>query len=131
MDERLIEAGIELGDWMALRTRLLHLGYKPRLGLYGPHDRIEFGCAQGGKGISCTHIFKATPMEAIRGDGCPHCKLEDFMKNGEPPEITEADMLKAIKAQHKRIAASNLRGRQAMNRRSNNYGLDRHIGSKF
>jgi hypothetical protein len=69
-------------------------------------------------------------MEAIR-DGCPHCALEHFIKNGPPPEITEADMAKAIKAQHKRIAKANLKGRQAMNRRSGTYGLDRHIGSKF
>lgn len=69
-------------------------------------------------------------MEAIR-DGCPHCALEHYIKNGPAPEITEAEMAKAIKAQHKRISASNLRGRQAMNRRGNNYGLDRHIGSKF
>ena len=130
MDERLIEAGVELGDWMAIRTRLQHLGYRARLGLYGPHDRIKIECAQGGRGISCTHVFEATPMEAIR-DGCPHCALDHFIKNGPPPEITEAEMASAIKAQHKRIAKAQLKGRQAMNRRSSRYGLPRHIGSKF
>lgn len=56
MEERLIEAGIELGDMKAIKTRLHHLGYLGRMGLYGPHDRVQLECAAGGKGISCTHI---------------------------------------------------------------------------
>ena len=56
-DERLIEAGIELGN-DAIRMKLAELGYRPTLLLKGPHDEIEFRCEKGGRGMSCTHVFE-------------------------------------------------------------------------
>ena len=127
MDQRLIEAGIELGDTTAIKLKLRELGYRARLLLKGPHDEITMECEKGGKGIACTHTWKTTPMEAIRGEGCPHCALEDYVANGEPPEVTEAEMAKAIKAQHKWHTDNIARAQRKYGRRAgNNYGLDKY-----
>lgn len=128
MDERLIEAGIELGDTRAIKIALQRKGYRPSLLLKGPHDRIRFECEKGGKGIGCTHIFEATPMEALNGEGCPHCKLIDYIENAPPPEVTEKEMAEAIRAQHKSIAAGILRSKKKQRRSANNYGLPKYLG---
>ena len=75
MDQRLIEAGIELGDTVAIKLKLKELGYKPRIILKGPHDEITMECEKGGKGIACTHTWKTTPMQAIRGEAVPIVRL--------------------------------------------------------
>jgi hypothetical protein len=128
MDERLLQAGIELGDMHAIKIALQRKGYRASLGLYGPHTRVELQCEKGGRGISCTHRWTTTPMEALSEDGgCPHCKLEDYIENGPAPEVTEAEMAEAIKVQHKRITDGRLASRNSQSRSASNYGLERYI----
>lgn len=126
LQEKLSEVALDALDTQEIRTRLQHLGYLPRLLLKGPHDRIQFNCVQGGKGIMCTHVFWATPMEAINGDGCPHCKLEHHIKHDPPEEVSEAVLTKAVKAQHKSISKSIQRARARSHRGGNNYGMTKY-----
>ena len=126
MDEALIEAGIERGDSQAIKHRLKEMGFKPKLLLKGPHERIQFECkAGGGWGINCQHVWWATPMEAI-ADGCPHCAFEDHIANGPPETVSVADMVKAIKEQKDYLVAGVTRSRRKYHRAGNNYGVDKY-----
>ena len=113
------------GDMGEVRKRLMERGYKASLMLLGPDNTVLMSCKQGGVGINAQHTWYATPMEALR-DGCPHCKLENHIKNDPPEEVSEAVLTKAIQKQHKAISDSNKRGMRRMRRGGSNYGLDKY-----
>lgn len=124
-DERLIDAGIALGNSDAVRIRLAELGFKPVLLLKGPHDVIEMRCDKGGRGMACTHVFHATPAEAIR-DGCPHCAIENMCRD-EIEEVDEAEIVKAIKKQHAAIKKNHEVARGRRYRGSDSYGVPKYM----
>lgn len=124
-DQKLAELALDQLDTREIRSRLAHLGYVARLMLKGPHDRIQFNCAAGGKGMMCSHVWWATPMEAIK-DGCPHCKLEHHIKHDPPEEVDEAVLVKAVKAQHKAIAANLKKAKARSHRGGNDYGVTKY-----
>jgi hypothetical protein len=126
MDKALIDAGIELGNTQAIKIRLRELGYSARLLLKGPHDPIDFCCVKGGKGISCTHVWKTTPILALT-EGCPHCATEQYCQNSdEPLEVTQEVLAAAIKAQHAKMKKSNDTALRRRSKSANNYGLNRY-----
>lgn len=123
--EALKELAFLDGDMGEVRKRLLDKGFRASLMLLGPHDNIRMVCKAGGVGVNAQHHWIATPMEALR-DGCPHCKLENHIKNDPPEEVSEAVLVKAVKAQHKAISASIARSRKKQRRSGNHYGMDRY-----
>ena len=123
--EALQELAFLEGDMGEVRKRLQEKGFRASLMLKGPHDRINMNCNAGGVGVNAQHHWYCTPMEALR-DGCPHCKLENHVKNDPPEEVSEAVLIKAIKKQHKAISDSNKRSMKKMRRSGNNYGMDRY-----
>ena len=92
MDQSLIEAGVEKGDYRSVQLKLRQLGFHCLL-LKEPHTRIQFSCPK-------RHEFHATPMQAIN-DGCPTCNLIDHVDNGPTETVSEADFKVAVAKQHK------------------------------
>ena len=70
MDQRLTSS-IELGDTVAIKLKLKELA-RPEF-LKGPHDEITM--ARRAARDRLTHTWKTTPMQAIRGEGCPIVRL--------------------------------------------------------
>ena len=103
----LMDEAIKKGDTLAIMKALAAKGYKPAILLKGPNTEIVFNCEAGGKGTGCTHVWKATPLEALSEDGgCPHCRL-DRIVSGPPTEVSEAELIAGIKKQHSAMSKSN------------------------
>jgi len=126
--DALNELAFQKGDHTEIKKRLMAKGYRPSLLLKGPFEPIKMCCDAGGRGVNCQHTWITTPMEALTEEGgCPWCKLEDHIKNGKPEEVSEAELVAAIKKQHKALSDSINRAKRRSNRFSgNNHGVERY-----
>lgn len=109
------DIALDLGDTLAVKKKLAEMGIRPALLMKGLHHSVEWQCIHGGRGIGCTHVFEATPLEALE-KGCPHCALEHHIANDPPEQVPEAVLLRAVKKQHKAIADSNKRAQRRARR---------------
>ena len=125
-NDKLSELAFLAGDMDEVRKRLFAKGYRARILLKGNFDVIEMECAAGGRGINAQHVWKTSPMEALTGIGCPHCELERHLKEDPPEQVSEAVLVKAIKAQHKALSDSDKRAKRKTSRSSNTYGLEKY-----
>ena len=100
------DVAIDLGDTLAVRQKLAEMGIRPALLMKSLNTKIKWQCLHGGRGISCTHEFEATPLEALE-NGCEHCELERHIKEDEPEVVPEAVLLAAVKKQHAAMTKSN------------------------
>lgn len=126
-EQQLRDHALANADTREIQSRLFEKGYRPTLLMKSPSDVVQWSCDVGGRGISATHVWKATPLEALSEDGgCPWCELERRVKEDPPEQVEEAVLLKAIKAQHK-IHADNIKRAKKKSRRfGSSYGLDRY-----
>lgn len=93
--EILDKAALERGDILAIKKALRARGLNTLL-VKGLDTPVRFQC----KRARWWHEFTASPREAIES-GCPHCELERHIAEDPPERITEAALVKGIKAQEK------------------------------
>jgi hypothetical protein len=126
-EQRLKEFAAKAGDMREVRSQLADKGYRASILLKGPNDRIKMECAAGGKGVNAQHTWTATPFEVLfEANDCPHCRLDNHIKNDPPEEVSEAVLIKAVKEQHKILAKSAERARRKTRRFGNNFGISKY-----